>query len=157
MICVQKDAFDPGLLTNNFLSANSNSGGVATFIGQVRDFQGDKLNPDASVFLLELEHYPGMTEKELSRLESEARKRWDLEDVFVIHRFGALKPSEPIVLVCTASAHREAAFEACEFLMDQLKTNAPFWKREKTETGQAWVSARNSDKLRADKWSTGKD
>lgn len=157
MIRVQKDAFDAGLLTNTFLLANPNSGGIATFIGQVRDFQGDKENPDAAVSLLELEHYPGMTEKELSRLESEARKRWDIDDVFIIHRFGALKPSEPIVLVCTASAHREAAFEACEFLMDQLKTNAPFWKRERTETGLTWVSARSSDEVRADRWSASDD
>lgn len=153
MIKVQKEVFDPGALINTFLSANSNSGGVATFIGQVRDFQGDPNAPSTSVSALELEHYPGMTEKELSRLESEARERWPLDDAFIVHRYGVLTPGDPIVLVCTASAHREAAFDACEFLMDQLKTNAPFWKRESTNTGLTWVAARKTDELRADGWS----
>lgn len=153
MISVQQDAFNAGDTINTFLDVNSNSGGIATFIGQVRDFQGERENPDSSIALLELEHYPGMTERELERLEREALERWPLDDVFIIHRYGAMKPGDPIVLVCTASTHRGDAFSACEFLMDQLKTNAPFWKRETTNTGSSWVSARDTDETRARQWS----
>lgn len=153
MIRVQQDAFDVGETIKQFCKTNSNSGGIATFIGQVRDFQGERDNPDASIALLELEHYPGMTERELERLEREALERWPLDSVCIVHRYGTMRPGDPIVLVCTASTHRGDAFSACEFLMDQLKTNAPFWKRETTNTGSSWVSARETDETRADQWS----
>lgn len=154
MIQVQQDSFNVGDTINTFCDVNSNSGGIATFLGQVRDFQGEQENPSASIAVLELEHYPGMTERELDRLEKEALQRWPLDSVFIVHRYGKMKPGDPIVLVCAASAHRGDAFSACEFLMDQLKTNAPFWKRETTDTGSSWVSARETDETRAGQWSS---
>jgi molybdopterin synthase catalytic subunit len=99
-----------------------------------------------------LEHYPGMTEKELARIEAEARARWPLEDVLIIHRHGRLEPGERIVLVATASAHRQAAFDACQFLIDWLKTRAPFWKREEGPAGARWVEARAEDDDAAARW-----
>lgn len=151
MIRVQENPFDPGAETTLFLSRNSNSGGVATFIGQVRDFQD---NPDQKISVLELEHYPGMTEKELDRICSDARARWPLDDISVIHRYGTMKPGDAIVMVCTASAHRSDAFAACEFIMDWLKTQAPFWKREHTGADTSWVDAKTSDDDRAARWTS---
>lgn len=152
MIRVQEATFDAGDAINTFSSSNPNSGGIATFIGQVRDFHGSRDNPSASISSLELEHYPGMTEKELARLEKVAHDRWPLDDTLIIHRYGVMHPGDPIVLVCAASAHREDAFAACEFLMDQLKTNAPFWKREQSSAGMSWVSAREKDDSRTARW-----
>ncbi|MDE0799262.1 MAG: molybdenum cofactor biosynthesis protein MoaE [Rhodospirillaceae bacterium] len=151
VIRVQKKPFDPGAETNLFLDRNSNSGGVASFIGQVRDFQDDT---DQKISVLELEHYPGMTEKELGRICSAARARWPLDDASVIHRYGPMKPGDAIVMVFTASAHRADAFAACEFIMDWLKTQAPFWKRERAGTDTSWVDAKTSDDDRASRWTS---
>lgn len=152
MIRVQNEPFDAGAETNSFLTRNSNSGGIATFIGQVRDFQD--LSPTASktISALELEHYPGMTEKELERIANEARTKWPLNDLLVIHRYGRMEPGDSIVLVCTAATHRGDAFSACEFVMDWLKTQAPFWKREYSDTDSSWVTAKESDNARAERW-----
>jgi len=151
VIRVQNEAFDPGAEINAFCEANASAGAVATFIGQVRDY----VSKDAStkpVSALTLEHYPAMTTKELERVVSEASNRWALDNTLVIHRFGTLRPSEAIVLVCTASAHRGDAFSGCEFIMDWLKTSAPFWKKEASPDGESWVEARDSDDERAARW-----
>ncbi len=152
MIRVQDTSFDPGVEINGFLARNANAGAVATFIGQVRDFATSENGQHSTITGLELEHYAGMTEKELTRLAEDAGARWSLDDVFIIHRYGKMTPGDPIVLVCTASAHRQDAFAACEFLMDWLKTQAPFWKREETDTDTVWVEARQSDDDRAARW-----
>lgn len=152
MIRVQGEPLDVGAETNRFLSDNPNSGGIATFIGQVRDFHTGTEDSKQKISVLELEHYPGMTEKELGRICSEAKSRWPLDDVLVIHRYGAMQPGDAIVMVCAASAHRADAFGACEFIMDWLKTNAPFWKREQTTEGTSWVDAKASDDERAARW-----
>ncbi len=151
MIRVRQKPFDPGDEINAFCTHNANSGAIATFIGQVRDYVSSE-SGTGSVSELILEHYPGMTEKELARIADEAASRWSLDDTLVIHRFGPLTPSEAIVLVCTASAHRGDAFSACEFIMDWLKTSAPFWKKEVSPDGSEWVEARESDDHRAAEW-----
>ncbi|MGB1025767.1 MAG: molybdenum cofactor biosynthesis protein MoaE [Rhodospirillaceae bacterium] len=141
---VQPERFSPGAELDAFTANVPQSGAVASFLGAVRG---------GSVTAMTLEHYPGMTERSLAAIEAEARTRWPLDDVLVIHRHGRLLPGEPIVLVCTASAHRAAAFEACNFLMDWLKTKAPFWKKEETTQGDArWVEARMEDEARATAW-----
>lgn len=147
MIRVQQAPFDPGAEINAFLKTVPKSGGVATFVGQVRDFKGDE-----AVRAMTLEHYPGMAEREFETLAVEARQRWALDGLLIIHRYGELRPPEPIVLVATASAHRADAFAACEFLMDWLKTKAPFWKKEAFESGETWVAASADDDARADRW-----
>ncbi len=152
MIRVQDAPINAGTEINLFLQQNSNSGGVATFIGQVRGFQENDNGEPRTITSLELEHYQGMTEKELSRISDESCSRWPLDAVLVLHRYGKMTPGETIVLVCTAAAHRGDAFAACEFLMDWLKTKAPFWKREDTGSGVSWVKARESDTARADRW-----
>lgn len=152
VIKVQSEPLNAGEEINTFLTSNPNSGGIATFIGQVRDFQEQGSGESASVAALELEHYPGMTEKELERISAEAQKRWTLDAVLVIHRHGRMSPGDTIVLVCTASTHRGDAFSACEFIMDWLKTQAPFWKREHSGTDSTWVDARESDGTRAKRW-----
>jgi len=125
-------------------------GGIATFIGTVRD-----INDGSGVSSLTLEHYPGMTEKALEDIVTQARGRWDIFDALVIHRVGTLHPQDQIVLVVTLGAHRGEAFAACEFIMDYLKTQAPFWKKEVTPTGERWVEARSSDDDAAAKWVAG--
>lgn len=152
MIRVQQGPFDPGTEINAFLAANANSGAIATFIGQVRNFLTHNEPSSQKITALELEHYPGMTQKELERIAEDAGQRWPLDDILIIHRFGEMQPGHAIVLVCTAATHRGDAFEACEFLMDWLKTKAPFWKREETESGSSWVDARASDDDRAARW-----
>lgn len=152
MIRVQSEPFDAGTETNLFLSRNANSGGVATFIGQVRDFQDQDSGSSKTISALELEHYPGMTEKELERIAAEAHTRWPLNDILVIHRYGRMDLGEAIVLVCAAATHRGDAFSACEFVMDWLKTQAPFWKREHSNTDSSWVDAKKSDDTRAERW-----
>lgn len=147
MIRVQQGPFDPGAELNAFLASVPKSGGVATFVGQVRDFKGDD-----TVHTMTLEHYPGMAEREFEALAAEARRRWSLDGLLIIHRYGELRPPEPIVLVATASAHRADAFTACEFLMDWLKTKAPFWKKEALASGESWVAASADDDARADRW-----
>ncbi|MSO72709.1 MAG: molybdenum cofactor biosynthesis protein MoaE [Rhodospirillaceae bacterium] len=151
-IRVQREAFDPGAEINSFCARNSTSGGIATFIGQMRDFRGESRATGETVSAMTLEHYPGMAEGQLSELVKEASGRWPLDDTLVIHRIGSLMPGEPIVLAAVATAHRGDAFTACAFLMDWLKTRAPFWKKEATETGASWVEAREADEDQAAKW-----
>ncbi len=147
MIRVQREDFDPGRELEALTAGNHKVGGLAMFVGLVRDMaQGE------AVGAMTLEHYPGMTEKALARIEEEANQRWPLEACLVIHRVGRLEPGERIVLVAAASAHRQAAFEACQFLIDWLKTKAPFWKQEETEGGPKWVEARGSDDQAAKRW-----
>ena len=145
---VQTEDFDAGAEIGRLRAGNPKVGAVASFIGVVRD-----LNDGHSISELVLEHYPGMTEKALEGIVDEARSRWDLYDALVVHRVGKLKPTDQIVLVVVTSAHREEAFQACAFLMDYLKTRAPFWKKEKTPAGTRWVDARESDTAAAQRWS----
>lgn len=147
MIRVQAEPFDPARELAAFARGRTDVGGVASFTGLVRDQHGGE-----PVTAMTLEHYPGMTERQLGAIETEARERWPLLDVLVIHRYGRMLPGEPIVLVAAASAHREAALAACAFLIDWLKTRAPFWKLEETEEGERWVEARASDELAARRW-----
>ncbi|MSO77725.1 MAG: molybdenum cofactor biosynthesis protein MoaE [Alphaproteobacteria bacterium] len=156
MIRVQAEDFDVGAEIERLTAGNIRVGGVASFIGLVRAMRPEEGGPDGGGGLkaMTLEHYPGMTERELARIEAEARGRWPLEDVLVIHRYGRLEPGERIVLVVTLSAHRQAAFESCAFLMDWLKTKAPFWKAEETASGTSWVDARATDTRAAERWET---
>lgn len=151
MIRVQREDFDAGAELARLTVGNPAIGGVCAFVGLVRDFAAG-----GPVEAMTLEHYPGMTEKELARIEAEARTRWPIEETLVIHRYGRLEPGERIVLVITASAHRQAAFDACQFLIDWLKTQAPFWKREEGPDGTRWVEAEAADDAAADRWQ-GKD
>jgi molybdopterin synthase catalytic subunit len=151
MIRVQEATFDPGVELGQFTrSCGPDTGGIASFTGLVRDDGG-------SLRAMTLEHYPGMTEKQLARIEAEAHRRWPLTASLIVHRHGRMRPGEPIVLVATASAHRRAALEACEFLIDWLKTKAPFWKLEETESGEAWVAAKAEDDAAAGRWDDGAD
>jgi len=147
MIRVQEDDFDPGRELEQLSAGNHAIGGVCSFIGLVRDFAGD-----GSISAMTLEHYPGMTEKQLEAIEKEAHARWPLDATLIIHRYGHLEPGERIVFVATASAHREAAFEACHFLIDWLKTKAPFWKKESSSDGEQWVEAKTSDDAATQRW-----
>ena len=144
---VQVETFDAGAELNALHAANLGIGAVVSFVGYVRDF-----NDGQPVAGMLLEHYPGMTEKALAKIETEARERWPLLTVDIIHRVGALEPGEPIVFVGTSSAHRQAAFDACAFIMDYLKTRAPFWKKERTPEGERWVEGRCSDQQAAQRW-----
>ncbi len=153
-IRVQREDFDVGAELEALTHGKTSIGGVTSFLGLVRDFAGD--GESGSVGSMTLEHYPGMTERQLEAIEEEARRRWPLDDVLVIHRYGRLNPGDRIVLVATASAHREAAFESCHFLIDWLKTRAPFWKLESTPEGEHWVEAKNSDDAAAARWEKGK-
>ncbi len=144
---VQAASFDPGAETNAMHAANVGVGAVVAFVGYVRDF-----NDGLDVAGLFLEHYPGMTEKALDKIVGEAEQRWPLLKVEVLHRIGALEPGEPIVFVGVASAHRQAAFDACNFIMDYLKTRAPFWKKEQTSAGERWVEGKQSDADAAGRW-----
>ena len=147
MIKVQREDFDIGGEISRMTKDNTAIGGLACFVGLVRDIAGD-----AKITSMTLEHYPGMTERQLENLEAEARQRWSLQDVLIIHRFGKLLPGDRIVLVVTASSHREASLQACEFLIDWLKTKAPFWKLEDMGIGAKWVAARDKDDDAADRW-----
>lgn len=149
---VQRETFDPGAEINRFCARNPTSGGVATFIGQMRDFRGPDRAHGETITAMTLEHYPGMAERELADLVKDAKNRWPLDDVLVIHRHGPLVPGDAIVLVATATAHRGDAFAAAEFLMDWLKTKAPFWKKETTADGATWVEARATDDAKAAEW-----
>ncbi len=152
MIKIQTEDFDIGAELAALSAADTTIGGIASFVGYVRDQAG----PDA-VYAMTLEHYPGMTEKMLGDIETEAQKRWPLAATLIIHRFGRLTPGDRIVLVACASAHRQAAFDACNFLMDWLKTKAPFWKQEQTAAGSHWVEAREGDETAAARWQARKD
>lgn len=144
---VQREDFDQAEEYERLRQDNQHSGAFVSFVGQVRD-----LNLGNSVQTLELEHYPGMTEKVLEKLLDEARQRWDLSRAKLIHRYGKLEISEQIVYIGIASPHRDEAFEACRFLIDILKTQAPFWKKEITPEGERWLDARGSDQEQAQKW-----
>ena len=146
-IRVQTQDFDLSTEVAQLRAANPLVGAVVTFIGTVRD-----INDGASVAEMELEHYPGMTEKALEDIVAQARTRWEYFDALVIHRVGRLKPLDQIVLVAVISAHRGEAFAACEFIMDYLKTQAPFWKKEQTSDGARWVDARVADDAALEKW-----
>jgi molybdopterin synthase catalytic subunit len=148
MIRVQAEDFDVGAEFAKFTEGRTDIGGVALFVGLVRDALAD----GETVKSMTLEHYPGMTERQLEAIEAEARKRWVLDDALVIHRYGRLTPGDRIVLVMTASAHRQAALESCQFLIDWLKTKAPFWKLEETPKGGQWVEAKDCDDSAAKKW-----
>ncbi len=144
---VQEADFDLGAELAALRAGDTRVGALASFLGLVRD-----LNDGASISEMTLEHYPGMTEKALEEIVAEAKGRWDIYDALVIHRVGPLKPCDQIVLVAVTSAHRGEAFAACEFIMDYLKTRAPFWKREVTPEGGRWVDARESDDSAAARW-----
>lgn len=144
---VQEADFDLGAELLALRAADARVGALASFLGLVRD-----MNDGASVAEMTLEHYPGMTEKALEAIVAEAKGRWDIYDALVIHRVGPLKPCDQIVLVAVTSAHRGEAFAACEFIMDYLKTRAPFWKREATPEGARWVDARDADDSAAERW-----
>lgn len=144
---VQEADFDVGAELASLRAGDARVGALASFLGLVRD-----MNDGSSVSEMTLEHYPGMTEKALEEIVIEARGRWDIYDALVIHRVGPLKPSDQIVLVAVTSAHRGEAFAACEFIMDYLKTRAPFWKKEATPDGGRWVDARETDDSAAARW-----
>ena len=141
---VQRDDFDVGAELAQF---GGGVGAVCGFVGLVRD-----LNEGRPVSAMTLEYYPGMTERELARIEREALDRWPLLDIVVVHRYGRLEPGDRIVLVGVASTHRDAAFEACRFLTDSLKTRAPFWKAEETDAGRGWVAACAEDEMAVGRW-----
>lgn len=145
MIRVQQKDFDVGAEIAALKAGRSDIGAIVAFIGTVRDQSG-------AVEEMTLEHYPGMTEAELERIEKEACARWPLQASLIVHRYGTLHPSDNIVLVLTASEHREAAFRAAEFLMDYLKTSAPFWKRESGPEGSRWVEGNSADAVAAARW-----
>lgn len=147
IIRVQEADFDPGHEIATLRRGNASIGGIASFIGVCRD-----VNDGSNISELVLEHYPGMTEKALRDIADQARSRWELFDVLIVHRVGRMLPTDQIVLVVVTSAHRGEAFAACEFLMDYLKTRAPFWKREQTPEGSRWVDARSSDDSAAERW-----
>ena len=146
-IHIQTDDFDTGLMLNKLRLASPSIGALVSFVGQVRDMNdGDAINT------LTLEHYPEMTEKALVAIENEAKIRWDIIDSLIIHRVGTMKPLDQIVLVAVTSAHRGEAFKACEFIMDFLKTGAPFWKKETTSQGERWVEAKLADDEAKERW-----
>ncbi len=144
---VQEEAFDVGQELAALTAGRVDVGAVASFVGLVRD-----RNDGQGITAMTLEHYPGMTQSALDDIVAQARSRWDLLDVLVVHRYGRLVPGDPIVLVLVSSAHRGEAFSACEFVMDFLKTSAPFWKKEVTPDGARWVDARDTDSAAARRW-----
>lgn len=146
-VLVQMEDFDAGVEINRLRQARKDIGAVVSFVGQVRD-----INEGDAVSQLTLEHYPGMTEKSLEAIIIQAKARWDIMDVLIIHRVGTLKPCDQIVLVAVSGAHRGEAFSACAFVMDYLKTEAPFWKKEVTPSGERWVEARSSDDEAKARW-----
>lgn len=146
-VVVQAEDFDLGAVVEALRAQDAGVGAVCTFVGTVRD-----RNEGQQVATMELEHYPGMTEKAIEAMIDEAQRRFDIRGVKVIHRIGLLQPTEQIVLVAVTSAHRGQSFQACEFLMDYLKTQAPFWKKEQTPEGARWVDARVSDDAALARW-----
>lgn len=146
-IRVQTQDFDLGAEVERLRAGDARVGAVVSFVGTVRD-----MNEGAGVSEMELEHYPGMTEKALEEIVAQAKARWNIYDALVIHRVGPLRPLDQIVLVAVTSAHRGEAFAACEFIMDYLKTQAPFWKKEQTAQGARWVDARVADDRAMAKW-----
>jgi molybdopterin synthase catalytic subunit len=147
---VQREDFDAGAEIAKLRANDPRVGAVASFVGVAR-----ATNDGERVDAMSLEHYPGMTERALEDIVAQARRRWDVIDILVIHRVGELKPLDQIVLVAVTSSHRGDAFAACEFVMDYLKTEAPFWKKETTPAGTRWVQARESDDAARDRWTGG--
>ncbi len=147
LVKIQKEDFDVNAELIKLRGTRKDIGAIVNFIGLVRD-----LNEGDAVSTLTLEHYPGMTEKALEKIALEAKTRWNLMEVLVIHRVGTLAPTEQIVLVAVAGAHRGEAFKACEFIMDYLKTSAPFWKKEQTPAGTRWVEAKETDDVARERW-----
>jgi len=145
-VLVQEAPFDLAEETTRFAKGEGGSGAIVTFTGVVRD------NDAGTLSAMEIEHYPGMTEKALREIAQQAVARFDLQDALVIHRHGRLVPGEQIMMVATAARHRRSAFEAAEFLMDYLKSRAPFWKREITAEGEAWVAAKDEDEAALNRW-----
>ena len=148
IIRIQQQDFDVAALNRELAAQRNNVGAISSFIGLVRDLEGDSLQQ------MTLEHYPGMTEKALQEIAEKARQRWEIIDLGIIHRVGALATGDQIVLVSVLSAHRADAFEACEFIMDYLKTDAPLWKKEVSDQGSKWVESRKSDIFAQKKWDT---
>lgn len=146
-VSVQTEDFDISKEIRALNGKTNNIGAIVSFIGQVRDF-----SEGSNIIQMKLEHYPGMTEKSLVSIEREARTKWNIQDVRIIHRFGDLQPADQIVLVIVASRHRAQAFLACEFIMDYLKTSAPFWKKELTNSSERWVESKESDDLALERW-----
>jgi molybdopterin synthase catalytic subunit len=147
MVRVQEAPFDVGAELFQLTRGRTDIGALASFVGLVRDLAGDR-----PISAMTLEHYPGMTESKLIEIEAEANRRWPLQAILIVHRYGRMLPGEPIVLVATASEHRAAALEACAFLIDWLKTKAPFWKLEESPRGSRWVEARSTDDEAAARW-----
>jgi molybdopterin synthase catalytic subunit len=147
---VQPEPFDICAEQENLWLGRPQTGALVTFVGLMRD-----MNEGARVSRMILEHYPGMTEQALTAIAEDATRRWDLQGVRILHRIGELRPEDPIVLVAVTSAHRGAAFRACELLIDFLKTRAPFWKKEITDKGERWVDARTTDDEAAERWGDG--
>ncbi len=145
MLQVQAEAFDPGAVLNEFTESAGGAGAVVSFTGIVRDAGG-------GLEYMEIEHYPGMTEKAIGAMIEEATRRWDLTACRVVHRHGRLVPGEVIMMVATAARHRVAAFEAAEYLMDYLKSRAPFWKKEVGADGARWVESRQEDEAALERW-----
>jgi molybdopterin synthase catalytic subunit len=146
VIRIQEQPFDVGAELGALTAGRTDIGALASFVGLVRD------GADEGLTAMTLEHYPGMTEKKLAEIEAEANARWRLQASLIVHRYGRMLPGEPIVLVATASEHRAAALEACAFLIDWLKTEAPFWKLEERSGGPRWVEARDADRRAASRW-----
>ena len=144
---IQSEDFDAGAEMAAMRKGNPAIGAVASFVGVVRD-----VNEGDAVSEMTLEHYPGMTEKSIEAIVGQARGRWNVIDALVVHRVGLLKPTDQVVLVVVAGGHRGDAFAACEFIMDYLKTRAPFWKKERTAEGSRWVDARATDDIAAERW-----
>lgn len=153
MVRVQECDFDLSTEVKKMTAGRTDIGAIVSFTGLVRDFHTAPETAEPDQGQMTLEHYPGMTEKQLEQIEAEALKRWPLSDSLIIHRYGTLTPGDQIVMVLTASPHRQAAFEAAMFLMDWLKTKAPFWKKETGPQGTNWVAAKSTDDDAADKWS----
>ena len=145
MIRLSTEPFEPGALLTRFAQGRSETGAVATFTGIARAEKG-------GTQILELEAYPGFTEAEIGKIAEDARRRWALDDLMIVHRIGRIGPGEPIVFVATASGHRRAAFEACDYLMDYLKSRAPFWKKEHGPAGARWIEPRPEDYADAARW-----
>ena len=154
MIRVQEEPFDVGAELAALSAGRTDIGAVASFTGLVRDLVDPEKADDRRISALTLEHYPGMTEKKLAEIEAEANQRWPLQATLIIHRYGRMEPGEPIVLVAAASRHRAAALDACAFLIDWLKTKAPFWKLEESGEDAVWVDARSSDDSAAERWNS---
>jgi molybdopterin synthase catalytic subunit len=149
-IRIQQEDFDLSHECTRIRERSRQIGAIASFVGVVRDLNEGEGAP--TILAMTLEHYPGMTEKSLANIVAQAQARWDVIDATVIHRVGTLQPADQIVLVIVASQHRGHAFQACEFIMDFLKTDAPFWKKETTPSGTRWVDARSSDDAAANRW-----